>query len=402
MVATVSVWLAVQASLPGLQLWADLVTGLSSASLFTGTLAAGFCAYQANEWAYANRYRVWSGVRSPAVARLHHALSVFTPLILGYCVALILLALYALIHRTYGSPSPAWLTSLGAAVLLSSAFGYSLGVTVGRRWFIAPGAAILYFALFLLSRGASLPFGAQSLFPAVNNTDSVFVRHLSSTLFGQTCFWIGSAVVLVLLLGGGWRRGSRRWVAIWVTLALAVTSAGAISVVTHNGQVTTGYNSRDFVCRSGSPTVCLNKGYANAMTPLFDRFASINYIAINTQLFATRLEQNVEGIGDEPLLGARSLYVEQLESDEDIGFAVFRYLAKYGGSSSCADSNSQSATATTYVDSWLSGFYYQLDGFPQPERLEALKRLSTFDGKAWFQSQAAKYFSCTLTFADLP
>jgi hypothetical protein len=120
-----------------------------------------------------------------------------------------------------------------------------------------------------------------------------------------------------------------------------------------------------------------------------------------TPLRATRLEQNVEGVGDDPAPGARSIYLEQFASQMDLNFAVFRYVSKYGAPQGC-QANQESAVATLYVNSWLSGYYYSLDGMPEPSRLQALRSLTAKQGNKWFRDHSDSYFDCTLTLSALP
>ncbi|MFT4283460.1 MAG: hypothetical protein QM598_01335, partial [Protaetiibacter sp.] len=126
-----------------------------------------------------------------------------------------------------------------------------------------------------------------------------------------------------------------------------------------------------------------------------------NTLAAGTELYADRLEQNIEGIGDSPSAGSRSIYLEQFGESRDLNFAVYRYVVKYSGVRACAADEDQ-MTAVIYVSSWLSGYYYSLDGLANPERLAGLRALSPEKGNDWFVAHASEYFSCTLSLADLP
>src|SRR4051812_48756558 len=78
----------VQLSLtPGLNLWADAVTGLSSASLYGGAVAAGVSAFEGGQWAAANRARLAASSRSPIRDRLRQFGLAATPILGGYLLA---------------------------------------------------------------------------------------------------------------------------------------------------------------------------------------------------------------------------------------------------------------------------------------------------------------------------
>ena len=401
-VLVVSLWLAFSARLPGLNLWADLVTGLSSASIFTGALGAGFAAFEANRWTNANVYRARYGYRSPAHIRLWHWGATIAPLLAGYCLSVLALYVYAVGSGTYGTPSLAWLVALGSANVAASSFGYALGSFFGRFWLVAPAAAILYYSLFIFFQSAPLPFSVQSLFPAVTNLDSVFVQHIETTMIGQTLLWLAVAVLIAVLVGGGWRRRQSLLLGSVVGVLVVAAVFGGSLVVLTGGQYTTGYNARDFQCKAASATICLNRGYANGLGPLSDQFDRLNSIVEGTPLYATRLEQNVEGVGDAPSPGSRSVYLEKLENDEDIQFSVYRYVNDNGGSAMCALADDNVRIAMLYVESWLSEYFYLLDGLPGAERLEALQSLEGDAAREWFHSVRDLYFTCSLSLNDLP
>lgn len=403
MVGIVNIALALVARTPGVNLWADLVTGLSQASLYTGAIAAGFAALEAGRWAPAAAPHLAASARAPVSVRALHAIVSIAPIVGGYLTSLLVLGTYGAVTGAYGSPYPPWLIALGGGLVLASAAGYSVGSAVGNRWFVAPAAAIGFYALFVVVRLTPVPFGAKSLYPVVTTMDSVFDRHLGAAMWGQTAFFLGLSIVLILIVKRGWRPALRAILGGVCVLAAAAAIVGAGTVLATNGQYTTGYNSRDFVCTSGPGlTTCLNRGYASAMPLVAQQFEKMNEKAAGTGLMATKLEQNVEGIGDAPAPDSRSVYIEQVNR-ASIAFSVYRYVEKYGGSYNCRDSTSY--LAHDYVDVWLSGDkdsitdVGDLPGLAQYRKLEAL---TPSEANSWFQAHFDLYLSCRLSISDLP
>lgn len=392
----------------GLNLWPDLVTGLSQSSAYTGALAAGFCAWEAARWAAPGTARQPGAVRSPATIRVVHAAAVIAPVIGGFLVALAVLAVVGAMTGTYGAPFGPWLLALGAALILACASGYTVGAILRKRWFVPPLAAVLFIGALVLSRVAPVPYGARSLFPVILNTDSAFVRYVAPTMWGQTALFLAASLLLIALAGGGWMRARRFLAAIAVAGLVLIGSCGAAMVFSTNGQYTTGHNARDFVCSGSAPEICLNRGYSSAMQALRAGFRAMNEKAWGTALVATLLEQNVEGFGDLPAAGARSVYLETLD-DAGIGLAVSRYLFKYGGAASC-DYTSPDPTpfvAVSIVNTWLSGFdelgFEFIDEMaPGGAEYARFMDLSVAEGNAWLREHEAAYMNCSLTFEDLP
>jgi hypothetical protein len=391
----------------GLNLWSDFVTGLSQASVYTGLLAAGFCAWEAGRWAAPGSTRLRAAVRASALVRLAHAVAIIVPAVAGFAFALTVLAIVGWTTGTYGAPSGPWVVTLAAALVAACSFGYTVGAILGRRWFVPPLAAVLFLSAFVVSRVVPVPHGVRSLYPVVLDADDVFVRHIAPTMWGQSVLFVSVAVLLILLVGGGGRRVLfPRVLAIAALVAASV--AGAAMVIATNGQYTTGYNHRDFVCSGSAPEICLNRGYAAALPAMKDRFAELNERSAGTSLTATRLEQNGEGIGDVTSAGARSVYLETVD-DPGIGFAVSRYVDKYGGTATC-DFDSPDLTsfaAVSIVNTWLSG--YDELGFeetdettPEGAKYARFMQLGVEEGNAWLREHEAAYMACTLTLEDLP
>jgi type IV secretory pathway VirB2 component (pilin) len=408
LVIAVLVWaMALSATTPGLRLWPDLVTGLSAASIYTGTVAAGFAAFEAGRWKVANASRTRYGVRSPGTGRLLHAAAVMAPLVAGYLLSLLALSVYAAAAGYYGEPSLVWLAAVGATLIVASSLGYVIGSAVGMYWFVPPAAALAFYAMYVIAWSLRLPFGVQSLFPYVTNTDSNFVRYVNATMVGQVALWMALAVVFVVAAGWGWRRGAQKFAIAFSVFALMVAALGASTILATHGQYTIGHNSRDFTCRGGSLILCMNPGYAVAIPGLYRQFAQLNSRAAGTHLVAGRLEQNVEGVGDDPSKGSRSVYLEQLGGGSDLEFSAYRYLAKYGATPACEGRGASSISASTVaaindVDAWLSGYFAAADGSIGTNHLARLRSLSPKSGNGWFRAHAEAYFSCTLTLADMP
>lgn len=404
-IAVLSVLIALTTRRDGLDLWPDLVSGLSQSGIFTGTLAAGFCAFESSRWVLPASARLAGSARSPLSARMIHAAAVIAPVLLGFLAAVAVLAVTGAVTQRYGAPYLPWLMALGAALVLAGTMGYVIGLVGGRRWYVAPLAALAFLGLYILSRLVPMPYGVKSLFPVIVNTDGVFVRHLPTAMLGQVALFLGVALILVCGVGRGWRHARRMAVAV-VAGASVVALAGGFAVISTNGQYLTGYNSRDFVCEGDELEICLNRGYADAMPDLRAQFEDFNDRASGTGLVATKLAQNVEGIGDEPSPGARSVYIEQ-NNDFGMQLAVARYVNKYGGIMGCDPADLEAFYAVGVVNTWLTGLD-ELgistfgDGAPGKAELDRFMALDVEAGNAWFREHEADYMSCSLSLAELP
>jgi hypothetical protein len=414
LVALTCVSLALTTRRDGLNLWPDFVTGLSQSSVYTGVLAAGFCAWEAARWVGPASARMSGAVRIPAVARIIHFVGVITPTVLGFMASVAILAVYGLATGTYGAPSLPWLLVLVCAIVAASALGYAVGVVGGRRWYVAPLGAILFFVLYVLVQVLPLPYGVRSLYPVILNMDSEFVRHIATTMWGQIAAFLAASAALLLAVGGGWRRSSSKQFGIAIAV-IGIIGIGGVSLVqSTNGQYVTGFNSRDFACRGDIPEICLNKGYVSAMPALTRQFEALNEKSAGTALSATLVEQNVEGIGDEPSANARSVYIEGI-SDSDLSFAISRYVGKYGGGAACnlasvdiEQSDIERFFAVSIVDTWLSGYdaagYANKGNSEMPGRaeFERFMNLTPAEGNQWLRQNFTAYSQCKLELADLP
>lgn len=399
-IAGIEVWLALSARQPGLNLWADLVTGLSLASLYVGVIAAGFSAFEAGRWAPATSGHARGAARHPALVRMAHAAAAAVPILAGYLLALAVLGGYASLSGAYGAPSAGWLVALASGLLAAVGFGWVVG-SVGRGlWWAAPAAAVLFFAFYVFVRALPLPYGVKVLYPVMLVPDYVFVRPVLATVLGMAAFSVAVVVLVLLLLGAGYAR-SRRGVAIACVIAGVFATGGAAAALSRDGQYTEAYNARDYTCDRRDVIICVNPGYAAALPPLRRRIELMNTRAAGTSVVATRLEQDIEG-GPPPRTGTRSIHVEQLAAPDDIDFAVYRYVTQYGISETCRDTGNYSTGPRALVDTWLSGFRAS-ERTPVEERAyDALRALPVHRGNAWFRDHYRQYFFCTLRLTDFP
>lgn len=381
----------------GLNLWSDLTSGLSNSSLLAGTVAAGFSAFESGRWQDAHRSRSNAAARGPLAQRLVLWGAAVLPIQVGYFTSLIVLWLYSFITSAYGRPDGWWLAAIAAALLLSSTFGWVLGAAGRGRWFVAPSAALLFYGLFVLLNSLPTSGGVRSLYPVVMLYDSVFVRHLNGA-FALLILWFFVATLLLGLVGVTAPDYRLRLAGVQVGLLVIALMAAAL-VSNGRGQFTTGYNARDFSCSTArGVTLCLNRGYASAMPTLRQVVAAFNGRAAGTPMRVSKLEQNVEGIGDSPSRGSRSIYLEQISPD-DIRFAVYRYVLRYGGTQACVPA-SENAQVEDLVNQWLAN-YFPDDG-AAPKEIENLQKLEDTQGTEWFRSNYVAYASCSLKSSDLP
>lgn len=398
LIAVVEIILALSRHTVGFNLWTDRVAGLNSASILVGVVAAGAAAVEANRWENANRSRMSTAARSRLLSRTQHAMAVLVPLFAGYWIAVVVIAVQASLSGTFGTPSLLWLITLSFAIVFAGSIGYAAGVALPYRWFVGPAVGVGLYVCYVALIASKLPYGVVSLFPASGNYDSVFTRTVIRTLVAEAVFFVAGSI-LVLLLTGLRRRTTARALTALVAVAVILVAAGALNVST-NGQVTSGHNPGVFVCAGTRPQLCLNPGYSRALAALHKPFHRLDTIADGTPLAAARLEQNVQGVGDDPSHGSRSVYLEQWAAPDDLTFSVYRYVQKYGGSSHCTIDDDGNLEAD--VDSWLSGFYESTAGADADAASARLARLSTAQGAEWFQKHYSQYATCKLVAGDLP
>lgn len=316
--------------------------------------------------------------------------------------------MYAAASGTYGAPSFPWLAAIASATILACAAGYSAGLVIGARWYTAPIAAVGYFAAYVLLQVAPTTHGVRSLFPAIPNRDTEFAAYIVTTMWGQTVFFLCMSALLVLVVArpGGVIRERSSYVTAAPVVIVALLAAG--SVLGTNGQYLTGHNPRDFACGGSDPRICLNRGYAAAAEGLQERFQALNSKVAGTGLQARVLEQNVEGIGDAPSAGARSVYIEGIDS-AGLDQSVSRYVGKYGALGMCDLERApyETVTAVLIVDTWLSGFdEYGLNDLDPAavgaSQWQRVKTLSPPAGNEWLQDHWDVYSTCDLTLTDLP
>lgn len=388
---------------PGLKLWPDLVNGLSVASVYNGVVVSGIAAYEAAKWRTNNLDRVRLSSKSQLAIQAQHLCAIVMAQLVGFVLAVVALTIYAQINGFYGSPSIPWLGAIAAALVISAVFGYVIGFVLGTAWFVPPLVAVGYFFTYMMVRASALPNGIKAMYPSITENDHVFVKHLNSAMYGQIMLWLGLSLLLLLLVTRSTGIGSRVQPSMMSLggLAIAIAIGGAGTLVVSNGQYTTGYNSRDFSCEGQHVVICLNKGYQAAYEPLSEAIDYMNLRVAGTPVEARLLEQNVEGYGDEPSPNARSIYLEQLDTPNDISFVVERYLQAYG-SPNCIFSTGSEATVNLFVNSWLSDSHFYNEAIADDARYQSLLALDAKEGAEWFKKNYAKYASCDLKFKDLP
>ncbi|MBF4625209.1 hypothetical protein [Clavibacter sp. VKM Ac-2872] len=398
MITIIGVIVAINATRPGFLLWPDLITGFTSASIFTGLIAAGSAATEANRWQRANGQRQASATRSELQVRSYHAVAVITPLGAGFWLAFGLIAVWAQLQGYYGSVPIVWIISLFCALVLASSLGYTIGTLAPYRWYVGPGVALLFYLGYIALTLTGAHNGVLSLYPAASRLDDIFIQPVNSTFAAQSVFFLSLSALLLLLTMLSRRISRAGALSALGSLLVAVLAGG--TVVAANGQTTTASNPGVFTCVGDSPTLCLNPGYAPAGVPLQEHFSRLASITSGTGFVADRLEQNVQGFGDNPSDGARSVYLEQWATDEDLKFAVSRYVSAYGGTGQCG--SEANARVNEQVDIWLSQYDPYYGDVPRDPAYDTLHALSLSDAQTWFSSVASKYFSCRLELADLP
>lgn len=398
LIALLGTALALSNHTAGFNLWPDRVNGLTNASVLMGVIAAGVSSIEANRWQHFQRVKLKTAFRPRLVARASHAVAVVLPSVVGFWIAVTIVSVQATFSGAYGAPSWLWLTSLGFGVAFAGTLGYAVGSLLPHKWFVGPGTGILFYALYVVLLVSGLPYGIVSLFPASSNYDSIFTVKITSTLLGQSVFFVAASALTLLLIGFRRRRTPLALVSLGLVGLVLVASSGV--VIARHGQVTTGHNPGDFTCVGQTPVVCLNTGYATAGEALHAEFERLTDLTEGTPLAPERLEQNVQGIGDEPAPDSRSLYLEQWAARDDLTFSVFRYVKEYGGAMQCMSSDGGYLEAQ--VDSWLADFYESTAGSDDNAVSRRLAALTSEEGAHWFKSNYDAYASCSLTMDDLP
>ena len=333
--------------------------------------------------------------------------SVILPIAAAVPVSVLVVSLYGVASGTYGHPYLPWLLTIATALLLAASFGYGIGALLGSRWFTTPLAAVLFFGLYVFIQSVGSSFGARSLFPVILNNDTEFASYISETMWGQVGFFASLVAVIFFLCVAQLSR-ARPLAMAGALVAIFPALLFASTVLSTNGQYLTGHNPRDFTCTDTSPTICLNRGYVAALDPLQERFRVFNEKAQGTDLEVHKLEQNVEGIGDEPAVGARSVYIEGIDP-EGLDFALSRYAEKYGGLLNCYESHApfERMIAVGIIDTWLTGYdsmnLRNIDSAtPGYAQWQAFQKLSVTDGNSWLKDNYSAYASCSLDLEKMP
>ncbi|HEU5222640.1 MAG TPA: hypothetical protein VFU07_03050 [Candidatus Lumbricidophila sp.] len=402
------VLLALHARREGLNLWTDYITGLSQASIYTGTLAAGVSAWEARRTHKPLVARLLVSSRPVVAVRVAHFASVAAPLALGFVIGVALLWAIGLATGVYGSPFIPWIGALVGAILAASAFGYGVSAVSRNQWYSPPLAAILFFASYVILQLLHAPNWSRALFPVIMNVDSEFVAHVSTTMFGQIVAYLSFVILVPVLIAVAAKRRRGPSGFILVATLIAGVGLGASLIGLRNGQYVTGQNPGDFVCEGARPQVCVNPGYRAGLAKLVTAFAELSQKSSDSDLIASRLEQQVEGIGDSPTRPARSLYIEDL-SESGIAFSVARYVDRYGGGIACRTSEHtyDQHLANAVVQAWLSNFDELGFGGASPmepgaAEFRRLTALGPVAARSWFGNHVRQYMSCGLTLADLP
>ena len=403
----VTLFMAFQPRRPGLNLWADFVTGLSQSTVVTGPLAAGFAAIVVSSWTKSATPRIRVATKSGWLILLRALNALLVPLLVSFPLSVFLVGIYSYLTGTYGAPHPPWLLCLWACSIGAIGFGASLGFVLAGRWYVAPLASLLFLGGHILASSLDLRFGVRSLFPTVVNQDTEFAIYFSDTMLAQAALFISVSALMVVLAFQSVTRKLARSASLTVLLLLFSIYSGAL-VLNRNGQYLTGFNHRDFVCGGDALVICLNRGYADGLHPLSEAFTTPMNRVDGTPLAPALLEQNVQGVGDEPSQGARSIYIESIDED-GISLAVYRYFETYGGVTSCMESTrtTEQVLATLIVTGWLAG--YDEVGFSESpkssiewQKWNGLHELSEHVAIDWFNTHYVEFMDCTLTLSDLP
>lgn len=402
-IAALLVYVAIAGMRPGLLLWSDVNASLTQASSLIDPLVAGIAA-----WEGGRRYRggftrrIDRGIRPGWSAVGGH----LTAILFWFAVpALLAVAGFVIVFPMvggYGAAEWPWLIAAASGAVLSAAFGYLVGSRAGGRWWAPPLAAIaLYFGYVLIGGAHQLiPYWLVQAYPIVLNGSNPFVRYVTPTFWGQALWYLALSGVLVAFIPAAITRRSVRVVVVSVCLVAAI--AGLTVLHSTRGQATTGYNSRDYVCDTSPVDICVNRAYRDGLPKLEQAFSTFNTKAADTPLAAPKLEQQVEGVGDDPSKGARALYVEDLGPTFASDSLLF-YVQKYGGLERCSEA--VSTNLHTIVDSWLIGQPSSLVTSPDaPEGAAAIRfsKLTDVERTAWLKANIDDVTACHLTPAQFP
>lgn len=397
----VFVWFAFQRRSAGFNLWSDFVTGLSTATIYGGALAAGFAAIWAASWNTANTTRLTTAARNPVWVRFGNFALLVAYQVTGYLLALAIVTTYAGASGTYGSPDPFWLAAIGCVLIISTALGYVAGTLLPNRWYTAPLIVLAMFAGLVFVRILRFPQAIQAMLPGITDMATVFDVSIPAMRIGQSALWIGSASALVLVVAALKRAKRARTPLGVAALCALVAVGGAGAVVLHDGRYAYGQSSRDNVCIDRGFALCVNAGYASAAQDLYVAFARFDSIVHDTPLEVGQLQQTMTGIEEQRDDETRYFTIEA--SDRfDVTASVQNYLTTYG-SPRC--SGAYDVRAMVFVDAWLSGYessYLRADHADIISHLDNLNAMPPDAGHTWFIEHYDAYVACAVTLDDLP
>lgn len=377
----------------GVYVWSDVSWSFNQASALSNPVVAGFFAFEGARLGGADqRLRLASAAR-PLRGLMFRLAGGMTWLILANVVGFCILAIYIVVHGGYGFPVWGWHIATILGTFVWALLGFALGAMFGKRWYVYLASALASYFIWLVLTGiARPPYWIVQLYPTALNGTNPFVRYIYLTMLGQSLWYVGLTLVIVAVLCN-----QLRILRVGSAMLISGVSCiiGCIAVISTGGQFTTGYNSRDYTCGQAKPIVCTLRPFAAGNARIASAFAGLNRRASETPLAVQKLEQQVEGVGDEPSEGARSLYIEDL-GPGFANIAVEEYVQHYGGSENCVDADHM--IAHSILESWLAG-----ERSPFTEADGDVRRAARFlaDGAtskqiAWFKANYSAFESCTL------
>jgi hypothetical protein len=384
---------------PGVLTWGDATAGIARSAVAINPLLAGVFAWAAGRRKIAGfSGRTTRSERRPSVPYLiYFGALVFWPLV-GAVVALLLLLAAFSVFGADGAPVWPWIAASASGTLAMCAFGFLVGSLIGQFWYVSPAVVIVTYLGLVASNAAKIPYWAVQLYPTTLNETNPFVRYIIPTFWAQVAWYTALFILFLALLPVGRNAGAAtRLIAIAAAVCLGAT--GVITIQTTRGQVTEGFNARDYSCLSAPVNICVQKAFKSGLPGLENSFAAFNDKVANSRLVATRLEHNVMGQGDVASRGARSLYLEDLSPDYAQA-SLTNYIYKYDGFIKCVDERSRSLHSI--VESWLIGQPNWLETADGPEG-DASRKFAALTEPArhdWFVAHEANVLSCQLSLAD--
>lgn len=392
----------VQLSLrPGVVLWEDATFGLTASAIYINPVLAAIFALAAGRRSSAGgQLRLGASAgRAYSAVIVHWIGLAFWPI----GAALLAFAVIAVTMAAMGAssvPMVLWLAAVAAGSGACCAAGYGVGWWLGGKWWVPPAVGIGTYAVWAGLRASQAPYWVLQSFPTTLNQTNPFVRYIEATLAGQLLWYLGLGLTILVVLSP--RRLNRlSWLATLI-VATIVAPIGLGLIVANNGQVTTGYNPRNYVCGGSAPTVCVLPAFASAIPTLESTFARFNYRVAGTEAVVTRLEHNVPGIGESTSPGAQSLYLEDLAPGY-AEWALARYVEFHLGTGGCDFDAVERVWAVEIVDAWLAGekSNYLSSVGPAGDAARRFESLSEDGRRLWFQANYRRILQCDIQLTDL-